>query len=134
MPRGPAWYVITTAPGAHGVPGHVTVSQKPFPIGAKEIQGPFATKAEALKAANAIFPGGTTGSGVAHQAGDDLAGIAAIGHFFANLTDRQTVVRIAEVTLGMALIVVGLAKLMENTEAGKALRSAIPAVAKIVPK
>ncbi len=50
------------------------------------------------------------------------------------LTQRETWVRIAEVTLGSALILVGLAKLMENTEAGKALRSAIPAVAKIVPK
>jgi hypothetical protein len=108
------WYVIVTAAGAHGVPGSVTVSQKPFPAGARQIQGPFATKAAAEKAANAALPGGTAGSGVAHTAGS-----VASGQFLSNLTQRSFIVRVVEVVLGSALIIVGVAKLVPNTEVGK---------------
>jgi hypothetical protein len=48
-----------------------------------------------------------------------LGGIAAIGQFFDRLTEGNTWVRIGEVVLGLALIIVGTAKLFSTTAVGK---------------
>jgi hypothetical protein len=57
---------------------------------------------------------------VGKAVGNPLSGLAAIGNFFNLLTQRQTLIRIAEGVIGLGLIVVGLAKLAEGTPIGKA--------------
>ena len=96
----------------------------------KIFAGPFKTKAEALVKAAQLNGGGT---GVVTPIKPPvhipnplapLAGIDAIGHFFANLTDRQTVVRIAEVLIGGGLIWIAVAHLLVSTKSGKKIASA----------
>jgi len=48
-----------------------------------------------------------------------LSGLEAIGHFFDNLSQREFWIRIAEVGLGAALIIIGVAAIAPNTKAGK---------------
>ena|SRR6266702_3678351 len=141
--RGPWWVNVMTNTIVHS-------NTRPGPTrGPAVTYAGFKTQAEA-KAFVCHHPGGQRGKvfapGAARLSKSPcvrpglLGDIPVIGqltwteYFVCMLTQRETWVRIAEVTLGSALILVGLAKLMENTEAGKALRSAIPAVAKIVPK
>lgn len=48
-----------------------------------------------------------------------LSGLDAIGNFFNLLTDRQTLMRLAEGAIGIMLIVVAIAKLADGTQTGK---------------
>jgi hypothetical protein len=83
-----------------------------------QVQGPFATKAAAEKAIGAAGTSGQGGLTVnpdpsapqANQA-PTLGGLAAIGDFFARLTEAAVWERIGEVVLGLLLIAVGVAKL-----------------------
>lgn len=48
-----------------------------------------------------------------------LSGLAAIGDFFQRLTQAGTWIRVGEVLLGAALIIVGLARMASGTAAGR---------------
>lgn len=88
--------------------------------GYSRFMGPFSSESDAE---NAHPPSGgqaikdIIGAGVAVGLGDaagisnPLTGLAAIGDFFQRLTQKSTWVRIAEVVLGLLLVVVGLSKL-----------------------
>jgi hypothetical protein len=52
------------------------------------------------------------------------SGLGAIGDFFTKLGSRQTLVRLAEGLIGVALIIVALDKLMTNTPVGKVAHAA----------
>jgi len=58
-----------------------------------------------------------------------LAGLAAIGDFFQRLTQAGTWIRVGQVLLGAALIIIGLARLGSGTAAGKAAMKAGKAAA-----
>ncbi len=58
-----------------------------------------------------------------------LTGINAIGDFFNRLTKSNTWIRVAEVLLGLGLIVVGLAKIASGSPVGKAALKAGKAAA-----
>jgi hypothetical protein len=73
----------------------------------------FVTVAEKA-AASTNFAAGVPGAG----------GLAAIGDFFARLTQGATWLRVAEVVLGAGLIIVALAKLASNTPVGRAAAKA----------
>lgn len=66
---------------------------------------------------NTNFAAGVPGSGA-------LSGLAAIGDFFSRLTQASTWLRVAEVALGAALLIIGLAKLASNTPVGRAAAKA----------
>jgi hypothetical protein len=104
----------------------------PPQVGDMFLSGPFATRADAKKYADAIGtgallpPGGTpivgsSGRGLTQTIANanPLAGLAAIGDFFGRLTQASTWIRVGEVVLGIALIIVGTAKLFSNTAVGK---------------
>jgi hypothetical protein len=110
------------------------VSQKPFPAGAKQLQGPFATKAEAEKAADAWLPGGTTGSGVAHDIGAAVTPLAAIGDFFHRLTEQQTWVRVGEVVAGGIVLFIAVKALVHQSGAAKATRPVTKPVTRTAKK
>ena len=58
-----------------------------------------------------------------------LTGLAAIGDFFQRLSQANTWIRVGEVLLGLALIIIGLAKLAEGTPLGHAALKAGKAAA-----
>ena len=58
-----------------------------------------------------------------------LGGLSAIGDFFSKLGQANTWIRVAEVLLGLGLIIVGMAKLGSGTAAGKAALKAGKAAA-----
>jgi hypothetical protein len=68
-------------------------------------------------------------AGQAASAAGKLTGMAAIGDFFQRLGQASTWVRVGEVILGFALIIVGLAKLAEGTPLGHAALKAGKAAA-----
>ena len=65
-------------------------------------------------------PDASTALAVGKSAASTLTGINAIGDFFQRLTQSHTWIRVAEVLLGLGLIVVGLAKLSSGSAVGKA--------------
>lgn len=65
----------------------------------------------------------------AQAAANPLAGLASIGDFFGRLTQASTWIRVAEVLLGSALIIVSLAKLAAGTPVGRAAAKAGKAAA-----
>lgn len=87
--------------------------------------GPYPTQAAAKAAAdsqNAGQAGLNKAAGAAADAtasATGLGGIASIGQFFDRLTEGNTWIRVGEVLLGLALVVVGTAKLFGNTAVGK---------------
>ena len=94
------WFVISVQTSARGT-SEVKVSQKPFPVGATEVSGPYATKAEAQAAAK------KTGQGITiplPHFPNPLSGLSSL--FQANIW-----IRVAEVVLGLVLVAVGLAKM-----------------------
>jgi hypothetical protein len=89
--------------------------------------GPFPTRKEAGGAqpgTASIVPGGllnqSPGGAFSGPLKNPLTGLAAIGDFFQRLGQPATWIRVGEVLLGLALIVVGLAKLAEGTPVGNA--------------
>jgi hypothetical protein len=126
MPVTGQWYVITVRKNVNS-PFTVQVSQMPFPQGALKDSGPYATRALAQTAADKLKAMPVPG---APGLTNPLGGIDAVGHFFANLTDRNTVIRIVEVLIGIVLITGASLKLAENTQAGKAVKAAIPKAVK----
>lgn len=114
------FWVLQRGPGAAGrggAPLYSIVESAGSPktaIGVTVAAGPFATKAKAQAWINA--------QGQLHLPSlPGLSGVDAIGHFFANLTDRATVIRIAEVLLGMGLLLVGGLALVKDTSAGQVI-------------
>jgi len=88
--------------------------------------GPFTTQAAAQTAqvdpnANTTLAGIKAGSAVGGIP-NPLTGLAAVGDFFARLTQANTWIRLVEGILGLGLLVVGLAK-MSGT--GSTLRKAV---------
>jgi len=83
------------------------------------VLGPYKTKAAATAAA-ANQSSAPPGSSAAGAAGAKVSSLGQIGSFFGALTQKNTWIRVAEVLLGAALLIIGLAKLASGTEAGKA--------------
>jgi hypothetical protein len=87
--------------------------------------GPYPTQAAATAAAdaqNAGQAGLNKAAGAAASAASSipgLGGLASVGQFFDRLTEGNTWIRVGEVLLGLALVVVGTAKLFGNTSIGK---------------
>lgn len=87
-------------------------------------KGPYATKAAAQAAADKQKQ--SANSTVFNpQLPNPLNGVAAIGDFFSRLADPHTWLRVAEVLVGAAFLVIGLNHLLGNP-AGK-LAGATPA-------
>jgi hypothetical protein len=76
--------------------------------------------AAGIGATGANNPGGAGATPTPTTLGNPLSGIAAVGDFFQRLTQGATWIRVGEVLLGVALIIVGIAKLAIDTPAGKA--------------
>lgn len=72
--------------------------------------GSFLTAAEKATAQTDFNTTGVPNS-VLNGAGGLLSGLAAIGDFFARLTEANTWLRVGEVTLGVILISIGIAKM-----------------------
>lgn len=97
--------------------------------------GPFQTRAAAQTYKNAIGKGaivpptGTPIVGNVHVP-NPLSGLQAIGKFFADLSQANTWIRLAEGLLGLALIAVGLAKITNaDTTLKKAAKTAVKVAA-----
>jgi len=88
------------------------------------VAGPYKTKDDALQAIGQYHgpPPGSTGFQDKPPVG--LGGLASIGAFFDKLSEANTWIRVGEVLLGLALIIVGTAKLFANTSVGKAATKA----------
>jgi hypothetical protein len=87
------------------------------------VKGPFNTQAEALKAAESFTGGGpsqTVGGAATQRAPQN------VNKFLTGLSSRDLVVRIVEVILGGALIVVGVTVLAGDSKLGKTLRKTTP--------
>jgi len=78
---------------------------------------------------HATLTPGNTVAGAAQAAASSVPGLSQIGTFFHSLGEANTWIRVAEVLLGLGLIIVGLAKLASGTPAGKAALKAGKAVA-----
>lgn len=63
---------------------------------------------------------GGTGPGLSLP--NPLSGLESVSGFFSTLTQANTWIRVAEVLLGAALLIIGLAKLASGTEVGKAAK------------
>lgn len=92
------------------------------------VAGPYTSYAAADAAAKSFGPNSNyspapgvsiSPSGQTSVAGTSLAGLSQIGDFFGRLAEGSTWVRVAEVIIGLGLIVVGLAKLASGTSIGK---------------
>jgi hypothetical protein len=81
------------------------------------LEGPFPSKAAAQ---SAVAKEGKNPNPVKNLIGNPLHGIEAIGNFFNKLGQAATWKRVAEVILGAALVIIGIAKLAAGTPAGKA--------------
>lgn len=102
-----------------------------------QVEGPYSTKAAAQAA---IGTTGTSGKGGGPN-GTDTSNpqanktpklpdpLAAIGDFFGRLAEGSTWIRVAEVLLGLGLIVVGLSHLAAGTPIGRAATTAGKAAA-----
>lgn len=109
-------------------------------IGGPPLAGPFATKAAAqawVRAHPEDFGPGKTGgkayndsilAGTPGPSSNPLGGLAAIGDFFARLTNPHTWLRVAEFAVGGIFLVIGLNALLHNP-IGKAAKAA----PKVVP-
>lgn len=132
------WWNIWTLASAQAeeiVPHTIQSATRPVQGGQSKwgqiftVAGPYATQADALKAIGKFHgpPPHSTGPGGAPTG--VLTGLAAIGDFFSRLTQANTWIRVAEVVLGLGLIVVGLAHLASGTAAGRAALKAGKAAA-----
>lgn len=74
-----------------------------------------------------LTPGNVIAGG-AQAAASSVPGLSQIGTFFHSLGEANTWIRVAEVLLGLGLIIVGLARLASGTSAGKAAMKAGKAV------
>jgi hypothetical protein len=95
-------------------------------VAAQSVGHTIASGVGAVAQANAIIGSGVASGAVAvnpTNLPNPLSGLEAIGHFFAMLTERQTLQRIAEGMLGLVLIVVAVAKLAEGTKTGQMAKS-----------
>ena len=81
------------------------------------LEGPFPSEAVARAA---VAKEGQNPNPTKNLIGNPLHGIEAIGNFFNKLGQAATWKRIAEVLLGAALVIIGIAKLAGGTPAGKA--------------
>lgn len=99
----------------------IQLEKSPLSPGNQHVFGPYATQAEAQAFKNAHPPHGPLVT--INSAG---AGLKDIGSgLLPTLTNtRQFMVRLAEGVLGLALILVGLAHLIQNTPAGNVLKKA----------
>lgn len=82
----------------------------------------------ALKDLEAAIAGAGTG-GVSSDT-NLLPGLANIGAFFDKLGEANTWIRVAEILLGAALILTGVAKLLSGTSVGQAAGQAAGTAAK----
>jgi len=110
---GPDKYTVVHATGAqaqalgnNGNPGFTT--QAEAQAYATQQDNTFALSGNPLKAAEQVATGNTTQQG---SSGNPLSGLAAIGAFFAGLSEKNTWVRVAKVVVGGAMVLIGLAKL-----------------------
>lgn len=84
-------------------------------------KGPFATEDAAKKAQNPKQQSPNPLTDLKNAAANsNLGGLASIGQFFDRLSEASTWIRVGEVLLGLALVIVGAAKLFSNTSVGRA--------------
>jgi hypothetical protein len=83
--------------------------------------GPYPTQAAAAAEAASLNQT-AAGSVVAQAANAKGNPINSVTNFLKDLSSRNTLLRLAEGTLGIALIIVGVAKLADGTAVGAALK------------
>lgn len=86
-------------------------------------KGPYATQTEAQTAA-AAKPGPGPGEATQNFVQGSLPGLAGIGDFFSRLSEGSTWIRVAEVIVGIGLIIAGLATVAKGTPIGQAAATA----------
>jgi hypothetical protein len=84
--------------------------------------GPYKTEAEAEAHKGVKGPEGHPGESISTQADNTVASAVGVNNFLGDLTSRNTFQRLAEGVIGVLLIVIGVAKLTENTAVGTALK------------
>jgi hypothetical protein len=110
---------------AEAKPNDVSVFQAPL-LDLLETDYQAALKEQAQPGgANASNPVGAAVTGAANS----IPGLANIGAFFDRLGQAATWIRVAEIILGGALILAGVAKLISGTAAGQAAGTALKAAA-----
>lgn len=108
-------------------------AKPPAPKGGK-VFGPYNTEAEAQQGVQLAIAakGASAGLSGALGAAADISlpsGLTAIGDFFNKLGSASTWIRVAEVLLGLGLLIVGVAKLASGTPVGQAAQTAGKAAA-----
>lgn len=119
---GPPWWNIWTlaSPLAGEIVAHTIQSATPPVQGGQwhgtqiyTVNGPYATKADALKALgqNQGPAPGSTGPQDTPPGGSALAGAAGVASFLGRLAQASTWIRVGQAVLGLILIAVGLARI-----------------------
>jgi hypothetical protein len=115
------WWVIWTVRGKLNQSAQVVqAAAKPAAKPGQTVMGPYPDKAAANAAVQAGGPAGTPPVTGPAPSLNPLSGIAAVGDFFGRLSQANTWIRVAEVLLGAALLIIGLAKLASGTQVGHA--------------
>lgn len=109
---GLGWHELTVADSASFAQAQAAAKA----LNAGPVQGSGASIGQLAQNEAGSLPGQVAG-GVASSG---LPGLSQVGDFFSRLTEKSTWIRIGEVLLGAALIIVSAAKLFAGTSAGKA--------------
>lgn len=94
-------------------------------VASESVGGSIAEGVSSVAQSNAVIGSSvansvdSTSAALSKIPGNPLSGLDAIGNFFNLLTQRQTLIRIAEGVLGLLLVVAAIAKLADGTPAGK---------------
>jgi hypothetical protein len=118
-----AWWEVYTVEGSdagEAIPHLVESNTKPKIQGDIEwVIGPYATSADATGGEDNPKKQVKEGKFNGPKPKDPVTSVA---NFLSDLTSRNTLQRLAEGTIGILLIVVGVAKLTEGTAVGTALK------------
>lgn len=97
----------------------------------QEIQQGYLTWFSSHAAAQNYISSESSGFG-SGQVPSPLSGLAAIGDFFARLTQKNTWVRVGEVVIGLVLVAIGVNAMFKGAPL-KAVTGAAGTVGKVVP-
>lgn len=92
----------------------------------ESVVGPYATEADAEAGEQSPTP---TASYTGQGGITSIPGLSQIGDFFGALTQASTWIRVAEVLIGLGLIITGVSRLMSGTPIGNAAETAGKAAA-----
>lgn len=125
------WWVVMAATGVSG--GTITVyegTQQETQLLIGSHFGPYSSLAAADKEAVTLQGQNQTVAGsIKAGLSGPLSGLAAIGDFFARLTQASTWIRVGEVVLGLILIAVGVARITHAIPAATRIAKGVGAVA-----